>query len=185
MPTKSQIIEEIQRTATANGGSPLGMNRFEEQTGIRKTDWLGVHWARWGDAVREAGFEPNKLQSAFELDALLQRLAEFPKSLGRLPTPAEIKMKRRSDSSFPSNDVFVKFGGKAGWVTHLAEFCRSRVEFDLVRGMCEAYVPSKNAAVEAKDTNEATVIGYVYLLKHGSRREYKIGRTFNKVAPRR
>lgn len=57
---KERIIREIQRTTAANGGSPLGTARFEAATGIKLADWFGVYWARWSDAVREAGFEPNQ-----------------------------------------------------------------------------------------------------------------------------
>ena len=61
--TKEHIIGEIRRTANANGGVPLGWRRFEEETGIKYHDWYGKFWASWGDAVREAGFEPNRLNA--------------------------------------------------------------------------------------------------------------------------
>ena len=71
---KAQIISEIQRTAKANGGVALGFRRFEEETGISRYDWYGKFWARWGDAVREAGFEPNRMSEAYDDGFLLEKL---------------------------------------------------------------------------------------------------------------
>ena len=82
---KSHILEEIKRTAAQNGGSPLGSALFEAETGIRIPDWFGIHWARWGDAVQEAGFEPNQMNSAYDKQRLLQAYAELALELGRLP----------------------------------------------------------------------------------------------------
>ena len=61
---KAHILTEIARTATVNGGVPLGIARFESETGIRRTDWLGKYWAKWGDAVKEAGYAANELNLA-------------------------------------------------------------------------------------------------------------------------
>jgi Homing endonuclease associated repeat len=60
--SKQQILDEIRRTAKANGGLPLGHKRFEQETGIGYHDWWGKHWGRWNDALQEAGFAPNTLQ---------------------------------------------------------------------------------------------------------------------------
>jgi hypothetical protein len=38
---KTKIISEIKRTALENGGVPLGIERFQTVTGIRKTAWWG------------------------------------------------------------------------------------------------------------------------------------------------
>lgn len=70
---KDYILQEIRRTAKENGGVPLGRQRFSHETGIKQSDWLGKFWARWGDALREAGFAPNQLQGAFDETLLLEK----------------------------------------------------------------------------------------------------------------
>lgn len=69
---KDHIIAEIRRTAALNGGVPLGRLVFFKETGIKESDWTGRFWARWNDAVREAGFEPNQKQIAFSEQFLIE-----------------------------------------------------------------------------------------------------------------
>ena len=178
---KAQIIAEIQRTAASNGGVPLGSARFEAATAIKQTDWYGIHWARWGDAVREAGFEPNQLQGAYEKEELLQKYAELALELGRLPVKGDLRLKRRADPEFPSWNVFDRFGKKAEFIRQLADFCRSREGFEIVVNWCEGYATPADSFSDDDESSAEVVIGYVYLLQHGSRREYKIGRTNNKL----
>lgn len=61
---KQHILDEIKRTAEANRGEALGVARFFQETGIKPADWHGRFWARWGDAVREAGFERSESAAA-------------------------------------------------------------------------------------------------------------------------
>ena len=65
---KLHILDEIRRAAAANGGVPLGRRRFRNETGIKESDWYGKFWRSWGEAVREAGYQPNKVQTAFAED---------------------------------------------------------------------------------------------------------------------
>jgi len=58
--TKLQILSEIKRTTDAHGGTPLSRLAFESETGIKRFDWFGRYWARWSDALREAGCEPHQ-----------------------------------------------------------------------------------------------------------------------------
>lgn len=44
--------------------------------------------------------------------------------------------------------------------------------------MCEEYAPAKEQLPETESPT-GTVVGFVYLLRHGTRKEYKIGRTNN------
>jgi hypothetical protein len=171
--TKDHIISEIRRTAGENRGVPLGQGRFFTETGIKQTDWMGKFWARWSDAVREAGFQPNQLNSALTDDFLLRKLAGLVKELNRFPVAAELRLKARSDADFPSHNTFRRFGGKAGLAARLRAFSLERGFHDVV-SICEAI--SDGGVLESEQPLAAEAeIGYVYMLKSG--RFYKIGRT--------
>ncbi len=71
---KQHILDEIRRTAEANGGVPLGKIRFEQETGIREVDWSGELWAKWSDALAEAGYAPNQMQGGFDDERLIRDL---------------------------------------------------------------------------------------------------------------
>ncbi len=180
--TKTHILNEITRAAKANGGVPLGKARFEAETGIKPSDWFGIYWATWGDAVREAGFTPNELNGAFDDEFLLGKYAEFVGELGRLPTEGDLRLKRRRDPEFPNSKTVSRFGTKTDIAKKVIEFCRRLERFDNVIEQCENYLRSSAPAADDDDLPaEELDVGYVYFLKHGSRREYKIGRTYNRL----
>jgi len=81
---KNEIVGEIRRTAGENGGIPPGSARFAQLTGIREADW-SKHWLRWGDALIEAGFNPNKFNEAYSDEYLLEKLAGLVKELQHFP----------------------------------------------------------------------------------------------------
>ena len=103
---RDRIIAEIRRLAAANGGQPPGRQGFEAATGIRYAEWYGIHWARWGDAVAEAGFTPNTVQAKFDRDALIQQIAEAYRHFGHVATDGEIRLYGRSHPEFPSHSTF-------------------------------------------------------------------------------
>jgi hypothetical protein len=176
MMTKEHILSEIRRTAAANGGVPLGVGRFFAEAGIQESDWRGKFWARWGDALKEAGFQPNEFNSARTGEDLLNNLAVLVRELGRFPVIAEIKLKARSDPKFPSHNTFRRYGGQRALATHLEKFCRDRGENDLAE-LCAVAAKTDDAddAEEVSEETAAGELGYVYLMKAG--RFYKIGRT--------
>jgi hypothetical protein len=170
---KTHILEEIRRTAELNGGIPLGRSRFFAETGIRESDWIGKFWVNWSDAVREAGYEPNAKQQAFDENWLLEKLATLVRELGHYPVAAEIRMKAREDKEFPSHNVFSRFGRKAEIASALLTWCESNSGWDDVEAICAplAEVPTEESA----PSDSVPEFGYVYLLKSG--KYYKIGRS--------
>jgi hypothetical protein len=176
MMTKEHILAEIRRTATSNGGVPLGVHRFFAETGVKESDWHGKFWARWGDALKETGFQPNEFTAARTSEDLLHHLAGLVRELGRFPVKGEIKLKARSDPSFPSHNTFRRLGGKRALAAQLEKFCRDRGEDDLAE-LCVVAAKTDDAG-DADGISEETAtgeLGYVYLMKAG--RYYKIGRT--------
>jgi Meiotically up-regulated gene 113 len=171
--TKQHILEEIKRTAEANKGKPLGRTRFAQETGIKETDWGGRYWARWGDAVREAGYKPSDYQEAFDKSLLLEKLADYIRELGHFPVGNELKLKRRSDPEFPSRNVFTRFGSKDQLAATVVNHCKSKGGFIDVIAICEALCSVERPTED--DSQDEFEIGFVYLLKSG--KYYKIGRS--------
>jgi hypothetical protein len=171
---KRHILDEIKRTADANGGMPLGKQRFLAETGIRESDWSGRFWTKWSDAVREAGYEPNVKQAAFEADSLLEKLALFVRELGHYPVVTELRMKARSDPGFPSHNTFSRFGTKGQMASALLSWCQKSPGWKDVQAICAPLAVAEEHTPPPED--EATIqMGYVYLLKSG--KYYKVGRS--------
>jgi hypothetical protein len=122
---KAYILQEIKRTTAANSGVPLGERRFSPETGIKPADW-GVYWARWNDAVREAGFAPNNLNEAYDKTELLDKYARLALELHRLPTDADLRFKARNDKEFPDARTFSRLASKSELVAQLGLFGNSR-----------------------------------------------------------
>lgn len=170
---KQHILDEIRRTAKANGGDPLGRERFLTDTGIKQSDWYGKYWIRWGDAVREAGFIPNRLAEAYTDEFLVERLVSLTRELGRFPVEGDLRIKGRNDSEFPSHGAFHRLGSKLQRVLKVTEYCRTHEDFQDVLDLCPDVNDRKQHSPEKEaDTEE---IGFVYLMRSG--RYYKIGRS--------
>lgn len=170
---KQHVLDEIRRTAEENGGVPLGKKRFERETGIRESDWYGVHWARWSDAVQEAGFSPNKLREAYEEKFILEKLISLIRELGHFPADGELRLRANMDSSFPSHNVFTaQLGKKKNKVEKVLRYCEAHPGFEDIPPLLPVIVP---AAPETDVDESPEEFGFVYLLKSG--RYYKIGRT--------
>jgi len=176
MFSKEQILSEILRCAEDNDGVPLGRSRFAAVTGIKQSDWLGRYWARWSDAVTEAGFAPNEFQGARSEGALLVALAHLTRTLGHFPTYAELKMQRRQDSRFPSAATFNRLGNRSERVVALREHCEGSSNYaDVLVLLGDAPTAASSPDEPERADSADPSPGVVYLLKVG--KHYKIGRT--------
>ncbi len=177
---RSEILAAIGRTAVANEGRPLGHRAFEQQTGIRQADWLGKYWRSWGEAVREAGFTPNALTGKIDEAHLLRSYCLLTRELGHFPAKADFRLKKKDDPTFPAVTVFTRrFGSFPGARARAHSYTLAHPEFADLSSVLEDKRPlgSGDTSVDV----ERPVTGYVYMIRHGSRQEYKIGRTHNRL----
>jgi hypothetical protein len=170
---RDYILAEIKRTTAANQGQALGRGAFARETGIRERDWYGRYWVRWSEAIIEAGFSPNEMQSAFPVEALLRHLAVATRELGHFPSRAEQMLRRRTDSTFPSDTVFARrFGSRRETMLRLEAFCVATPDFGDVVDLLDI---QDSAVATVAQAATIAAFGSVYMLKAG--RNYKIGRS--------
>ncbi|TXH18788.1 MAG: GIY-YIG nuclease family protein [Mycobacterium sp.] len=176
---KEAVIRAIQRLATENGGVPVGRERFVAETGFRTYLWEGRHWATWGDAVREAGYEPKGLnQRQHTDDELMTRLALLTRKIGRFPTIAQMRMERRQNPDFFAERVIDRrFGDRAAQLVALRAFIERTPEFADLTVLLP--IVADDPVPDSTDTNDADaaqpVPGHVYLIRSG--KYHKIGRS--------
>lgn len=176
---REAILDAIRRAAETNDGIAPGQELFERLSGISSGQWRGKLWLRWSDALKEAGFQPNRLKEALPRERILACLAELTRKHGRFPTHAEVVMERERDKSFPHHTVFTRIGKQYERIEALREFASANPEFADIASLLQKAVPS----LESPSTADTTVAGegYVYMLKLGQ--HYKVGKTFS--VPRR
>lgn len=171
MSHREEIINAIQRLAAANGQAP-GRQAFEAATGIKQSSWSGIYWARWGDALVEAGLTPNSLRTKADTELLLRKIAEAFRHFRRVPTLTELRMYRRLDGAFPAHSTLSNhFPTKDGMIEALRNWTADKADFGDVAGMLPEVGPKP---APPRVTTKA-VDGYVYLIKSGN--FYKVGRS--------
>ena len=176
--TKQEVLDALRRTAKDNGGRPLGVNRFTDETGIKPYDWK-KYWSKFGDAQKEAGFEPNTLTPAYSDDFLITKLITLMHKLHKFPTYGELRLETRNNSEFPSAICFFETKEqKRILATKIIEWCDGKSEYTDIIEMCKP-VLEEFGKKESDDSGTQKEIGEVYLYKSG--RYYKIGKTFDAV----
>lgn len=169
---REHIISEIQRLAALNDGQAPGQTAFVGATGIGETKWRGKYWARWGDALIEAGFEPNTWNNKSDPEEVLEGVIRACRHYGKLPVKAEFSMLRASDPSIPlPNTIRNHFGRQADLVTALRKYAGTKPDYADVLAMLPVAAPSR----PAKASGAKAVDGHVYLIKSGD--FYKVGRS--------
>jgi hypothetical protein len=175
---RDEILAEMKRTAEENGGKPLGRVRFEKETGVGPNDWLR-YWSRFGDIQRDAGFEPNQLQVAYDDTYLLEKTIALTRELKKFPTVAEKRTKALNDPTFPAATTFLsRLGNQKQLAAKLMAYCKDKPQYadvvKLIEPLAEVTPPSATSAASPNDGKPS--YGFVYLVK-GHPGEYKIGHT--------
>lgn len=170
MVAPEAIIDELKRVASELGRTP-GRHTFEAHTGIRESDWLGIHWARWNDVVRAAGLSENAMNGKYDEERLLEQLYEVCQSLGHFPTTPELKIYCRGRPDFASKNTFANaFGSKDQMISRLRDWMVVNRPDDPLIAKFEVTKAHEPSEVEGQ-----AKYGWVYLLRSGM--HYKIGRS--------
>ncbi|MDO8335550.1 MAG: GIY-YIG nuclease family protein [Candidatus Saccharibacteria bacterium] len=174
MMTKEDILREIKRTAKENGGKPLGQKNFLNETGIRSWDW-GKYWPRYGDALIDAGFEPNKKWTKYPDNLLAEKMIPLMRILKKYPTIGEMRIEHLKNPEFPFHIADKKL--KNDVVRIIASYCEDKSEYSDIMAICEPLLMDKD--LDESSSSSSAPIGEVYLLKHDS--DYKIGKTNDSI----
>jgi len=172
---KQHIIKQIQKIAASNGGEAPGWRKLQAEAGINYSDWCGVHWARWNDALADAGFGPNQITTPYSDTELLGQYASLALQLGHLPTGAELRLNTKKDSNFPSDSTFRRLGSKLELAQKLVAHCGSDPKLEQVMVLASEYMEKHQGTVDSEVTCCEKITGYVYMLRYG--KKYKIGHT--------
>ncbi len=179
--SKEEILAEIRKLVTTGNGIIPGERTFRLQTNIRESAWKGRYWARWTDAVREAGYDPNAMNQRIPDDEMLEKLASFITNLGRFPIRDEINLQARSTPNFPVwQTVKKRYGGMPQTAAALLEFSKQTGNKVLAE-LCERRIQKENLRSPARRvaSSQPTRLGFVYLKYSPSLRLYKIGKANN------
>jgi hypothetical protein len=177
MVTKEFILQEIIRTAKDNNNIPLGCKRFTKETGIYKYEWWGKYWTKWNDAIVEAGFNPNRMQPAYDKELLIRQIISFIRENNKFPTSAELRLKAHQSKDFPShNTIRSRLGNKQNFINNIVNYCGKQPEYSDIVEICnKAKTQLNEKEIQAPIMKTAADFGYVYLMKSGT--YYKIGRS--------
>lgn len=166
---RDQIIADIRRLAEANGGQPPGVQAFESATGVSEGSWRGKYWARWSDALVEAGYQPNQFQGRSEANHILISFIAAIRHHKRVPSVMELRMFKRGRADFPNEKTIQSyFGSKQALVAGLREWIKDKPDYNDIVEIIRDDSEHAEPVAKAKE-------GLVYLIKSGA--HYKIGRS--------
>jgi hypothetical protein len=172
--TRDQILREIRRV-TDKEGVPPGRQKFEKLTGLSSTAWLGKYWARWGDALLEAGFAPNEKRAPLALEKIMDAYLRLVEELGRIPTEGELRLKAHKEPAFPSHSTFSKrLGPKNERLTKVIVYAQKKGASNNLLTLLQSGLTPETEPSDI-ELHTDVQLGFVYLMKFG--RYYKIGNT--------
>ncbi len=170
-PSKEDILAAYNDLVAKHGGTVIGAAVFERETGISPHYWRGGYWRSWSAFQEAAGHAPNAPTQKIPDETLLQRFAELAMERAEIPTQPDVKLKRREDPTFPSDDSFRRFGSRDALLAKVAEYCESKERFLPVLHLLKAGL---SASLDQRLASFA-ITGFVYLLRSG--KNYKLGRS--------
>lgn len=173
MITKEQILSDIRRLGKQRGGH-ISLDAFLAATGMKEHQLLGKFWARWNDALTEAGLRTMEFfNPRTEEETVIEAFAQLIERLKEWPTQNELLLERGRNESFPSIKVVRRVRNMPGFASRLSAYCAKNENLSIAAKIVAERVEAEE--VEPRVDSHAPINGYVYMLLSG--RRYKIGRT--------
>jgi len=168
---RDYVIVEIRRVAEEIGKSP-GIVAFQKLSGIPKKDILGKLWARWSDALADAGLSANSFGSKrYDDGEVLNAISQVAFEINRWPSPNDLRMYAHANDGFMSETTIRNHFPKR---SQLVEAMRKLAVDNDPTGQILGWLPEPTVSLESiQKSNESA--GYVYLMSSGD--FYKIGRS--------
>lgn len=174
---KRRSLEELKAKA-AQLAEKLGKTPSRKQLSsvMKESEWA-YHGMTVTDFQEYCGLAANKsgLETKIPEEKLLIDLAKLCLEENRIPHQATLRKWIR-DGKYRSHTLETRFGGMIGVQRALHDFGKAR-------GYGENFFQLPGWKIQVgEDTNgrdDSPAKGFVYLQQHGSRKEYKIGKTNN------
>jgi len=171
--TKEQILSDIRRLGKQRGGH-ISLDAFLAATGLKEHQLLGKFWARWNEAIVEAGLQTKEFaRPRTEEETVIEAFAQLIERLKKLPTQTELLLERTHNESFPSIKILRRVRRMPVFFSKLSAYCTEHENFSIAAKIAAKQMEAEE--VEPRLDGSAPINGYVYMLRSG--RRYKIGRT--------
>ena len=184
MLTKEEVIKELQKIAKENRGHTPSQIVFREKTGFGQHDLHKYSWTNYGDLCEEAGLSRNIFdKTKFDRKDLCRIFIKIIREKEKWPRRADLDIKHLNDPKFPASVTFYKQLGlvKTGDLSRsILEYVKDKQGYKDVINICNLELEKRKDSDEPEGVgSEQITHGWVYLIKHGSRNEYRIGSTTN------
>jgi hypothetical protein len=143
MVTKEFILSKIRELSYDSTGKSIGLKKFCKASGISRAQVCGKYWAKWSDAVSEAGLKPNQMPQPLSTDTLCLKMAELITELGKFPSRDEINHKAFTDKTFPFPAGYrTAYGNRFVIAKAVLDYCSSHGGFIAATEICNAIYQS-------------------------------------------
>ena len=168
--TKNDFLAKI-RLAAAQQGGRIGLRAFCQETGLPEKQHVQFGFANWNDAVRAAGLASSTFfRPRSDERSVVQAVVGLVSRLNKWPSENELTLERRRDKTFPSLQVIRRLSRSESLPEKIAAYCPTLPNLAAV-----LTIVSGRTGAGAEPTDDLGH-GYVYLFRHGIRREFRIGR---------
>jgi hypothetical protein len=175
---RESVKTQIERTVAANDGKPLSTKAFFERTNLTESALQRAGLPDYPTALEAFGYQRNERSQLLSDDQLFEPLAQLVRRLGRFPKRREFRVERYQNDSFPGGRNYSRRGKQEPLDIALVNWARTKESFqDVVRILDSASSTKKRDGIAKRPRK--IINGYVYLMRYGRGKDYKIGFTEN------